>query len=302
MNNRRICEKDIMRNLINLRQLTFEVTDDCNLCCKYCGYGDMYITSTERGKSYLNINKVLPLLEYLTSLWTSNVSDAESPITYVSFAGVSASCTIERPDVLFGNNYEGIYSETISVKTNALAKSYRCGFDLGKGFYWKNTNLKSRMDYLFSDVPYLAQDKESRIKSNTLRLVMSLSLEPFNFINVSYSLNMLHTCSRQAMGDSFDPLFTASNILSVTFRIPRGITLALLGDNYINNQASENRSFTLMDATLGFTFRKMSCTVLCRNLLDVKKYVYSNIREASSFSSTYLIRPRDFLFKIVFAL
>lgn len=218
------------------------------------------------------------------------------------FAGVSASCTIERPDVLFGNNYDGIYSETISVKTNALAKSYRCGFDLGKGFYWKNTNLKSRMDYLFSDVPYLAQDKESRIKSNTLRLVTSLSLEPFNFINVSYSLNMLHTCSRQAMGDSFDPLFTASNILSVTFRIPRGITLALLGDNYINNQASENRSFTLMDATLGFTFRKMSCTVLCRNLLDVKKYVYSNIRVASSFSSTYLIRPRDFLFKIVFAL
>lgn len=43
MNNRRICEKEIMLNL-NLRQLTFEVTDDCNLCCKYCGYGDMYIT------------------------------------------------------------------------------------------------------------------------------------------------------------------------------------------------------------------------------------------------------------------
>lgn len=32
----------IERNLVNLPQLTFEVTDACNLNCKYCGYGDFY--------------------------------------------------------------------------------------------------------------------------------------------------------------------------------------------------------------------------------------------------------------------
>ncbi len=28
-------------NLINLRQLVFEVTDACNLNCKYCAYSDL---------------------------------------------------------------------------------------------------------------------------------------------------------------------------------------------------------------------------------------------------------------------
>lgn len=137
MNNRRICEKEIMRNLINLRQLTFEVTDDCNLCCKYCGYGDMYITSTERGKSYLNINKVLPLLEYLTSLWTSNVSDAESPITYVSFYG--GEPLLNRSfidDVInyFENktlNRKIVYSMT----TNAMLLDRYMDYLVGKNFH-----------------------------------------------------------------------------------------------------------------------------------------------------------------------
>lgn len=31
--------KDVVhQNLINLRQLVFEVTDNCNLHCKYCAY------------------------------------------------------------------------------------------------------------------------------------------------------------------------------------------------------------------------------------------------------------------------
>jgi len=34
--------KDIRYNLINLKQLVFEVTDACNLRCKYCGYAEFY--------------------------------------------------------------------------------------------------------------------------------------------------------------------------------------------------------------------------------------------------------------------
>lgn len=33
---------DIKRNLINLSQIVLEVTDLCNLNCKYCAYGDLY--------------------------------------------------------------------------------------------------------------------------------------------------------------------------------------------------------------------------------------------------------------------
>ena len=37
-----INKEDVERNLINLKRLVFEVTDACNLRCKYCGYADLY--------------------------------------------------------------------------------------------------------------------------------------------------------------------------------------------------------------------------------------------------------------------
>ena len=43
MNNFNNISKDIvLHNLIRLNQLVFEVTDACNLHCKYCAYADLY--------------------------------------------------------------------------------------------------------------------------------------------------------------------------------------------------------------------------------------------------------------------
>ena len=39
---RKISPMEIEYNLMNLKQLIFEVTDACNLRCKYCGYADLY--------------------------------------------------------------------------------------------------------------------------------------------------------------------------------------------------------------------------------------------------------------------
>lgn len=37
-----ISPNQILNNLANLPQLVFEVTDSCNLKCKYCAYGEFY--------------------------------------------------------------------------------------------------------------------------------------------------------------------------------------------------------------------------------------------------------------------
>ena len=42
MNKRYLTPDQIYYSLANLRQVTFEVTDACNLKCKYCGYGEFY--------------------------------------------------------------------------------------------------------------------------------------------------------------------------------------------------------------------------------------------------------------------
>lgn len=87
MNNRRINRHEIERNLLNLRQLTFEVTDACNLRCRYCGYGELYEGYDERKSSLMSFKQVKPLVDYLAYIWRNGMADSYRPLTYISFYG-----------------------------------------------------------------------------------------------------------------------------------------------------------------------------------------------------------------------
>lgn len=87
MNNRRVNHMDIERNLVNLRQLTIEVTDCCNLQCAYCGYGSLYYGYDERKGVNIKFEQIKKLIDYLATLWRTNLSDAPCPLTYISFYG-----------------------------------------------------------------------------------------------------------------------------------------------------------------------------------------------------------------------
>lgn len=70
-------DKDLIEsNLANLRMLLIEVTDECNLACKYCGYRDLYNNYDERSGKKQDFNNVRALIDYLNQLWisTNNVS------------------------------------------------------------------------------------------------------------------------------------------------------------------------------------------------------------------------------------
>ena len=87
LNDRRIVPGDILHALINLQQLVFEVTDACNLRCKYCAYGDMYFGYDKREDSFLPIEKGKAIIDYLSDIWDAHITSAQTPMTYVSFYG-----------------------------------------------------------------------------------------------------------------------------------------------------------------------------------------------------------------------
>lgn len=62
-------ENDILHQLVNLEQLTFEVTDACNLKCKYCGYGELYNTYDKRNNSFMNFSMAKKVIDYLYAIW-----------------------------------------------------------------------------------------------------------------------------------------------------------------------------------------------------------------------------------------
>lgn len=87
MRNKRISKKDIEHNLLNLQQITFEVTDACNLECKYCGYGDLYYGYDKRDTVYMKFEQAKKILDYLFDIWSSANTDSAKQKTYISFYG-----------------------------------------------------------------------------------------------------------------------------------------------------------------------------------------------------------------------
>lgn len=77
----------IIRSLANMPQITFEVTEACNLKCMYCGYGEFYEDYDIRKNNKMDVSKAILILEYLNDLWNSNRNQSYYKNVYISFYG-----------------------------------------------------------------------------------------------------------------------------------------------------------------------------------------------------------------------
>ncbi|GHS91636.1 radical SAM peptide maturase [Bacteroidia bacterium] len=82
-----ISAEDIKYHLSNLKQLTFEVTDACNLNCKYCAYGEFYNDYDHRKNKKISLPAALKLIDYLVELWNSAQNVSANRNVYVGFYG-----------------------------------------------------------------------------------------------------------------------------------------------------------------------------------------------------------------------
>lgn len=82
-----VTKESMLHQLSNLKQLTFEVTDACNLNCTYCSYGDFYNDYDKRENKKLPIKSAKILLDYLSGLWKSEYNVSTQRNVYISFYG-----------------------------------------------------------------------------------------------------------------------------------------------------------------------------------------------------------------------
>lgn len=86
--NHRIKPDHVKLELANVKQIVFEVTERCNLNCKYCGYGQLYNFYDPRNNTNLNIIKAKTLINYLIKLWNSNIySSYENSVVFSFYGG-----------------------------------------------------------------------------------------------------------------------------------------------------------------------------------------------------------------------
>ena len=75
-----IDEKTVKDNLINLRQIVFEVTEKCNLNCTYCGLSDLYQKKGDRRNRDLPFIKAKLVIDYFMNFWKKTQPDRKSVV------------------------------------------------------------------------------------------------------------------------------------------------------------------------------------------------------------------------------
>lgn len=79
--------ENIVKSFANTPQITFEITDACNLKCEYCGYGKFYSDYDKREDKFLSEKRAIMLLDYLRELWDSPLNISANQNIYISFYG-----------------------------------------------------------------------------------------------------------------------------------------------------------------------------------------------------------------------
>jgi len=77
----------VKHTLANLRQLTFETTDRCNLACEYCGYGKFYEDYDTRTGKDMDTRTAIHLIDYLAEYWNSPLNQSHNRTVFISFYG-----------------------------------------------------------------------------------------------------------------------------------------------------------------------------------------------------------------------
>jgi len=83
----RISGEDVKAALANTDQVVFEVTEKCNLKCKYCGFGELYTGYDQRNGNNFDLENAKIVLAFLKDIWNSELNTANKKPIYFGFYG-----------------------------------------------------------------------------------------------------------------------------------------------------------------------------------------------------------------------
>ncbi len=130
---------NVVHYLANTPQITFEITERCNLSCIYCGYGKLYNNKDPRSNRDLPIADAISFLNYIKGLWDNGYDTKLETDIHISFYG--GEPLLNMPFIrniieYIENNMTG-YGKTylFSMTTNAVLLPKYMDFLVEKDFH-----------------------------------------------------------------------------------------------------------------------------------------------------------------------
>lgn len=108
-----ISSESIEDQLYNIHNITFEITERCNLFCNYCVYSDYYSTHKDRTQTDLNFKIAKNIIDFLLPKWIANKDNFFQKIV-IGFYGGEALLRFDIVKSIIE------YTQIISLKTRLI--------------------------------------------------------------------------------------------------------------------------------------------------------------------------------------
>ncbi|RHJ75697.1 radical SAM peptide maturase [Parabacteroides sp. AM08-6] len=120
----KITERNVEYELANCNDIVFQVTQECNLKCKYCCYGELYEQTAFTGDKVMNFDLAKMVIDYMVGFWNSETYSSYNNVIIIGFYGgeplVNFSLVKQIVDYLKSLNLKRKINFQYSMTTNAL--------------------------------------------------------------------------------------------------------------------------------------------------------------------------------------
>ncbi|NOU19995.1 MAG: radical SAM peptide maturase [Bacteroidales bacterium] len=205
----RFTEDHIKDSLANALQVVFEVTENCNLECKYCGYGELYSgKNSKREKTNLPLVYAINFLNYINEFLNKNLNRSLNKTIAISFYGGEPLLNIEfiKSVVDYVNKIKNDnFNPRFAMTTNALLLKKHIAFLAENNFrllvsldgnkdnnsYRVYPNGKDAFNEIIENIDFVYHNYPEffrrSVDFNTVIHNRNSVSEAFNFINDRYS-------------------------------------------------------------------------------------------------------------------
>jgi uncharacterized protein len=220
--------EEIRRTLANIKQITFEVTEKCNLNCEYCGYGKYYQDYDERQNKDLDINISKKVIEYFVELLNSPLNTSHNKFITIGFYGGEPLLCFPfiKKIVAFVNSLHLLHNKfRFAITTNGIL-------------------IKKYINFLVENNFSLLISLDGNEKNNEYRVykngkpAFDTILENVNSLKTNYPLYFKNYVNFNAVLHNKNSVFDIYNFFKYKFnKIP---SISELNTTRINPQLKEN--------------------------------------------------------------
>ena len=135
----KLTPEEVKECLATTPQITFEVTERCNLNCTYCGYGKLYSDKDSRSDRNLHADDAIAFLSFIKKLWEDGYDTTGESVVYISFYGGEPLLNMPfiKEIVFFVENQLQSYNKhfVFSMTTNAILLPHYIKYLVEKDFH-----------------------------------------------------------------------------------------------------------------------------------------------------------------------